>query len=345
MTLPAAWGDLDTWSRLRVRRQTRPKSGSDSRPRAPNSTMLVAFSARLKGASPSQAPSDVFVHASAGVNANGSNVRNKTLKFMLTSAPAATGATRLSARKRRCIASRARRLLAARRRRRRARRPGEFRDGQTRPGGIPAHCPVRPTHGDGARRGRGVQAGPASRAPRVRQSDFSESSGTPIAHGRWTSSFVRWSTRRRSWGCCSSSCRRNCSRGRTFLGRSTSARRRSPGSCSGRLARSSSCGAPSPSRRPAKAGWSSPDRTGICGIRCTSAPRSRLPAPRVYYQSVLLLAYASVFLLFSHFFVVLYEEPALQRTFGEEYDVYRRHVGRWGPSASIKRGQRASRTS
>jgi protein-S-isoprenylcysteine O-methyltransferase Ste14 len=57
----------------------------------------------------------------------------------------------------------------------------------------------------------------------------------------------------------------------------------------------------------------------------------------LFYQSPLLLAYASVFLLFFHFFVVLYEEPALQRAFGEEYDSYRQQVGRWGPPASIRR--------
>jgi protein-S-isoprenylcysteine O-methyltransferase Ste14 len=57
----------------------------------------------------------------------------------------------------------------------------------------------------------------------------------------------------------------------------------------------------------------------------------------LFYQSPLLLAYASVFLLFSHFFVVFYEEPALQRAFGEEYDSYRQQVGRWGPPASIRR--------
>jgi protein-S-isoprenylcysteine O-methyltransferase Ste14 len=51
----------------------------------------------------------------------------------------------------------------------------------------------------------------------------------------------------------------------------------------------------------------------------------------LYYQSILLLAYASVFLLFLHFFVVLYEEPELQRTFGDEYGHYRQQVGRWGP--------------
>ena len=57
----------------------------------------------------------------------------------------------------------------------------------------------------------------------------------------------------------------------------------------------------------------------------------------LFYQSPLLLAYASAFLLFSHFFVVFYEEPALERLFGEEYETYRRQVGRWGPPASIRR--------
>ena len=61
----------------------------------------------------------------------------------------------------------------------------------------------------------------------------------------------------------------------------------------------------------------------------------------LFYQSILLFAYASVFILFSHFVVVLYEEPALQRTFGDEYDTYRRQVGRWGPSSSIRTARRA----
>jgi protein-S-isoprenylcysteine O-methyltransferase Ste14 len=50
----------------------------------------------------------------------------------------------------------------------------------------------------------------------------------------------------------------------------------------------------------------------------------------LYYQSVQLLAYATAFLLFFHFFVVLYEEPALQRTFGDDYESYSRQVRRWG---------------
>jgi protein-S-isoprenylcysteine O-methyltransferase Ste14 len=50
----------------------------------------------------------------------------------------------------------------------------------------------------------------------------------------------------------------------------------------------------------------------------------------LYYQSIQLLAYATAFLLFFHFFVVLYEEPRLQRTFGDDYESYSRQVRRWG---------------
>jgi protein-S-isoprenylcysteine O-methyltransferase Ste14 len=50
----------------------------------------------------------------------------------------------------------------------------------------------------------------------------------------------------------------------------------------------------------------------------------------LFYQSIQLLAYASAFLLFFHFFVVFFEEPALQRTFGDDYESYSRQVRRWG---------------
>lgn len=83
--LPAAWGDLDTWSRY-VPATDETEVGIGLKTAGANTSMLIAFSARLKGASPTQAPAEVFVHASAGVNANGSTVRNKTLKFVLTPA-------------------------------------------------------------------------------------------------------------------------------------------------------------------------------------------------------------------------------------------------------------------
>ena len=91
--LPAAWGDLDTWSRY-VPATDETEVGIGLKTAGADTTMLVAFSARMKGASPSQAPSEVFVHASAGVNANAGNVRNKTLKFVLASAPAGAGGER-----------------------------------------------------------------------------------------------------------------------------------------------------------------------------------------------------------------------------------------------------------
>jgi protein-S-isoprenylcysteine O-methyltransferase Ste14 len=54
----------------------------------------------------------------------------------------------------------------------------------------------------------------------------------------------------------------------------------------------------------------------------------------VFYQSLLLLAYAVLFFASSHLFVVLYEEPTLHRTFGDEYTAYCGHVRRWLPRLS-----------
>jgi protein-S-isoprenylcysteine O-methyltransferase Ste14 len=43
------------------------------------------------------------------------------------------------------------------------------------------------------------------------------------------------------------------------------------------------------------------------------------------------LAWAAVILLAFHVFVVAYEEPTLRQRFGEDYESYRRNVGRWIP--------------
>ena len=56
-----------------------------------------------------------------------------------------------------------------------------------------------------------------------------------------------------------------------------------------------------------------------------------LAGAALFYGSVPLLAYAGLFLLASHVFVVRYEEPTLRRTFGEEYELYCRQVRRWWP--------------
>ena len=41
--------------------------------------------------------------------------------------------------------------------------------------------------------------------------------------------------------------------------------------------------------------------------------------------------YAVCMLLITHLFVISYEEPALQKQFGEEYESYRKQVPRWTP--------------
>ena len=52
----------------------------------------------------------------------------------------------------------------------------------------------------------------------------------------------------------------------------------------------------------------------------------------VFYESIPLLIYVALFVVITHLFVVLYEEPTLSRTFGQHYHVYRKKVRRWLPS-------------
>jgi protein-S-isoprenylcysteine O-methyltransferase Ste14 len=49
------------------------------------------------------------------------------------------------------------------------------------------------------------------------------------------------------------------------------------------------------------------------------------------FGSLPLLVYTAVVLLCFHLFVVLYEEPTLERMFGESYEQYRQRVPRWIP--------------
>ena len=49
----------------------------------------------------------------------------------------------------------------------------------------------------------------------------------------------------------------------------------------------------------------------------------------IVLEAPVLLRYAAAFFLVTHLFVVLYEEPALRRKFGESYDRYRATVPRW----------------
>jgi len=56
-----------------------------------------------------------------------------------------------------------------------------------------------------------------------------------------------------------------------------------------------------------------------------------LASAALFFQSLPLLAYAGFFFLVTHLLVVFYEEPALRRTFGQEYEAYCRQVRRWRP--------------
>ncbi|HEV8580282.1 MAG TPA: isoprenylcysteine carboxylmethyltransferase family protein [Thermoanaerobaculia bacterium] len=56
-----------------------------------------------------------------------------------------------------------------------------------------------------------------------------------------------------------------------------------------------------------------------------------LAGAALFYQSGALWAYAGGFLVLMHLFVVLYEEPTLRRTFGDDYAAYCRRVHRWWP--------------
>ncbi len=49
------------------------------------------------------------------------------------------------------------------------------------------------------------------------------------------------------------------------------------------------------------------------------------------FGSWAVLVYAACMALLFHFVVVVWEEPALRRTFGAEYEEYRRRVPRWLP--------------
>ena len=52
----------------------------------------------------------------------------------------------------------------------------------------------------------------------------------------------------------------------------------------------------------------------------------------LFYRSVALAGYALLFLVITHLFVLLYEEPHLRRVFGQPYEDYLRTVHRWIPT-------------
>ena len=61
-----------------------------------------------------------------------------------------------------------------------------------------------------------------------------------------------------------------------------------------------------------------------------------LAGAALFYESLSIFIYTGVFFLITHLFVVLYEEPTLRRTFGDEYEAYFGCVSRWVPRPSKK---------
>jgi len=57
-----------------------------------------------------------------------------------------------------------------------------------------------------------------------------------------------------------------------------------------------------------------------------------LSGAALFYQSPALVAFTAGFLVAAHVFVVFYEEPTLDRTFGARYADYRNAVPRWVPT-------------
>ncbi|MFP5234367.1 MAG: methyltransferase family protein [Acidobacteriota bacterium] len=56
-----------------------------------------------------------------------------------------------------------------------------------------------------------------------------------------------------------------------------------------------------------------------------------LAGAALFYRSVALWAFVAAFLVATHLFVILYEEPHLRRVFGQQYESYCHTVHRWAP--------------
>lgn len=61
-----------------------------------------------------------------------------------------------------------------------------------------------------------------------------------------------------------------------------------------------------------------------------------LAGAALFHESRALLAYAALFVAVTHLFVVVYEEPTLRQTFGEDYEAYCRQVHRWRPRLPVR---------
>ena len=60
-----------------------------------------------------------------------------------------------------------------------------------------------------------------------------------------------------------------------------------------------------------------------------------LAGAALFYESWALLGYCAAFVLITHLFVVVYEEPTLRATFGAPYVQYCERVRRWWPHKRV----------
>lgn len=63
-----------------------------------------------------------------------------------------------------------------------------------------------------------------------------------------------------------------------------------------------------------------------------------LVAEAAFFESVALLVYTGAWLVLVNLAIVFYEEPSLQRQFGESYNEYSRTVRRWLPRKTLNKG-------
>jgi len=56
-----------------------------------------------------------------------------------------------------------------------------------------------------------------------------------------------------------------------------------------------------------------------------------LAGAALFFSSLTILLYAIFVVVATHLFVIWYEEPALRRTFGADYEAYCKRVSRWWP--------------
>jgi protein-S-isoprenylcysteine O-methyltransferase Ste14 len=63
-----------------------------------------------------------------------------------------------------------------------------------------------------------------------------------------------------------------------------------------------------------------------------------LAGAALFYESLPILGYTGIFFLAAHLFIVMYEEPTLRRSFGQEYAAYCSRVPRWWPKTRTSHG-------